>query len=309
MEEYKRIIRELFSNPMAFIGIAYPYVLFIVVILGLFYITHLNTITENSLPVVMIDSTAISEPEIELKGPSIAAAVEREQILNPSQELLEKGKTEYTNICSSCHGESGKGDGTAGAGLNPPPRNFSDAEGWKNGRSLTSLYRTLQEGIAGGGMVAYDYLNTEVKIAILHYLRTLMTDAPELNEEEVDKLDQMYAVTEGKEIPGKMPISTAMELLAVDANKQMALRDSILIELQQQSDSNPGAGIFMSVTSCPVTALSVIKQNATVITDVSMFMKMAQKNIIENGFTTDILTINETDAQTLYRYCMETLEL
>lgn len=38
----------------------------------------------------------------------------------------EKGKGLYGQYCVSCHGESGKGDGPAGAALNPKPRDFTD---------------------------------------------------------------------------------------------------------------------------------------------------------------------------------------
>jgi mono/diheme cytochrome c family protein len=38
------------------------------------------------------------------------------------------GKMTYTMFCSSCHGESGKGDGPVGAVLNPPPRDLSKGE-------------------------------------------------------------------------------------------------------------------------------------------------------------------------------------
>jgi mono/diheme cytochrome c family protein len=38
------------------------------------------------------------------------------------------GKTTFTMFCSSCHGDTGKGDGPVGAVLNPPPRDLSKGE-------------------------------------------------------------------------------------------------------------------------------------------------------------------------------------
>ena len=35
------------------------------------------------------------------------------------------GKEQFTMFCVACHGETGKGDGPGGAGLEPPPRDFS----------------------------------------------------------------------------------------------------------------------------------------------------------------------------------------
>lgn len=37
-----------------------------------------------------------------------------------------KGKTIYTNLCASCHGNGGKGDGPAAAALNPKPKDLTD---------------------------------------------------------------------------------------------------------------------------------------------------------------------------------------
>ena len=38
------------------------------------------------------------------------------------------GKTIFEANCASCHGTSGKGDGPVGAALNPPPRDFTQAD-------------------------------------------------------------------------------------------------------------------------------------------------------------------------------------
>lgn len=41
---------------------------------------------------------------------------------------IETGKQKYQMFCVTCHGEQGKGDGPGGAGLEPPPRDFSKGE-------------------------------------------------------------------------------------------------------------------------------------------------------------------------------------
>lgn len=37
-----------------------------------------------------------------------------------------KGKQVYANLCASCHGNTGKGDGAAAAALNPKPKDLTD---------------------------------------------------------------------------------------------------------------------------------------------------------------------------------------
>jgi mono/diheme cytochrome c family protein len=41
---------------------------------------------------------------------------------------LAAGKEKYSMFCVTCHGEKGKGDGPGGAGLQPPPRDFSKGD-------------------------------------------------------------------------------------------------------------------------------------------------------------------------------------
>lgn len=40
----------------------------------------------------------------------------------------EAGQAKFKQFCTTCHGDVGKGDGPAARGLNPRPRDFSDAE-------------------------------------------------------------------------------------------------------------------------------------------------------------------------------------
>jgi cytochrome c oxidase cbb3-type subunit 3 len=56
-----------------------------------------------------------------------------------------KGKESYNQICASCHGETGKGDGVAAAALDPKPRDLSDAE-YVSTLSDEHLFKVIKEG-------------------------------------------------------------------------------------------------------------------------------------------------------------------
>jgi len=54
-----------------------------------------------------------------------------------------KGQELFTRNCTACHGETGAGDGPAGAGLNPPPQDLAANE---NAFSDAYLYWRIAEG-------------------------------------------------------------------------------------------------------------------------------------------------------------------
>ncbi len=69
-------------------------------------------------------------------------------------ENIAKGKAIYEGkgTCFNCHGTSGKGDGPAGAILNPTPRNFTNPKFHKN-RTDGEMFWVIKNGSAGTGMV------------------------------------------------------------------------------------------------------------------------------------------------------------
>jgi mono/diheme cytochrome c family protein len=69
-------------------------------------------------------------------------------------ENIAKGKAifEGKGTCFNCHGLSGKGDGPAGAILNPTPRNFTNPKFHKL-RTDGELFWVIKNGSAGTGMV------------------------------------------------------------------------------------------------------------------------------------------------------------
>jgi mono/diheme cytochrome c family protein len=65
-------------------------------------------------------------------------------------EVPESSRTYFANVCSTCHGPKGGGDGVVSAALNPKPRNFHD-KSWQQSISDEALKKIILEGGAAVG--------------------------------------------------------------------------------------------------------------------------------------------------------------
>ena len=82
---------------------------------------------------------------------------------------LVKGKKLYIQMCAVCHGAKGKGDGVAGAALNPKPTNFTLAS--VQAQSDGALFWKLTEGRTP--MASYkNTLKEDQRWELVNYLRT-----------------------------------------------------------------------------------------------------------------------------------------
>ncbi len=90
-------------------------------------------------------------------------------------EMIAEGDVLFQANCSSCHGLTGEGDGTAGAGLEPKPENLA-----RNQSALSDAY--LFWRISEGGLIdpfnslmpAWKGMMSDEKIwQVVSYLRTL----------------------------------------------------------------------------------------------------------------------------------------
>ncbi|MGJ4730711.1 FTR1 family protein [Luteimonas sp. SDU101] len=79
-----------------------------------------------------------------------------------------RGGELYAQLCASCHGPTGAGDGPASAGLDPPPIDFTDRER-ADERSVFALYQVIEQGLEGTSMVSYRGLPADDLWALATY--------------------------------------------------------------------------------------------------------------------------------------------
>jgi caa(3)-type oxidase subunit IV len=129
-------------------------------------------------------------------------------------EMVAHGKTLYASNCATCHGDAGKGDGPAAAALNPPPRNFTAGEGWKNGRKPSQVFKTLKEGL--NAMPSFAGLPAEDRWALAHYVITLGPPSGEDSPDDLAKVGVDPNKDEASNTDEKrtIPVELAMKRMA-----------------------------------------------------------------------------------------------
>jgi mono/diheme cytochrome c family protein len=89
--------------------------------------------------------------------------------------VIDEGKALYEGkgTCFNCHGKSGKGDGPAGAMLDPGPRDFTNCD-FQAKRTDGELFWTVKNGVQGTGMVSFapGIVTEEEAWKILAYVRS-----------------------------------------------------------------------------------------------------------------------------------------
>jgi mono/diheme cytochrome c family protein len=86
---------------------------------------------------------------------------------------IDAGRQIYAGNCASCHGDSGRGDGPAAAGLQPLPADLTShlAPGK---HSDGEIFRWLRDGVPGSAMPAFGaVISEENRWRLISYLRTL----------------------------------------------------------------------------------------------------------------------------------------
>ena len=94
-----------------------------------------------------------------------AAVVKPPFPLPPSPDVIAAGKAIYmkSDKCIVCHGPNGDGKGIGAAGLNPPPRNFTDCTAMQQ-FPMSTHYDHVVNGVPGTGMPAWKDKLTDEQI-------------------------------------------------------------------------------------------------------------------------------------------------
>jgi cytochrome c oxidase subunit 4 len=157
--------------------------------------------------------------DVYIHGP-IAVAQAQSKLKKPwisTPELIAHGRELFQVQCVTCHGAEGKGNGVAAAALNPHPRNFTQNEGWKNGRRETMVFKTLKEGLAGSAMASFATLPSDDRWALAAYVLSLGPQpVPKDSPEDFKKIGiDPNSDGGGETIAATVPIDVAMKAMAV----------------------------------------------------------------------------------------------
>lgn len=94
--------------------------------------------------------------------------------LATTPQRIAAGQEVYAAHCAACHGQSGRGDGPAAAGLDPRPADFTDAR-FMAARSSQQLFGAITNGVADTAMPAWkDALSEEERWDVVDYIWTFM---------------------------------------------------------------------------------------------------------------------------------------
>jgi len=298
MDLLKLISSKLKENPGAIFGIVYPYVLVLIVIIGLYYINKLDFVTKQNIPAVLPDTTVVTD--LPVVKASTVPPLDIQNVMEPNAALLETGKELYTINCVACHGVDGLGSGPGAAALNPPPRDFSNPEGWKNAQTLAGIYTSLQEGIPGTAMISYDFLIAEDKFSLAHYIRTEFMISPRTDTpDELTALDQLYNISAGTDIPAQIPVASAIQIVVDENMTRVEKVSTALINIQ--NESSEGAKLFCKVTDDEFQAISglVVEEDWN---DESSFRELLTGNLNYNGFNGQIFSLTDNEWSILFSF-------
>lgn len=115
-------------------------------------------------------ATEVSKRARELQSQAIRLA--EIQVAPTSWPDIATGAKLFQANCVSCHGVQGKGDGIAGAALDPKPANFHDLDLVWNSAPY-KFFNTIRLGVPGTGMAAFPHFSDQEVWALAFYLKSL----------------------------------------------------------------------------------------------------------------------------------------
>lgn len=291
------------KSALPFYGVIYIFVLIAIITAGYVYYKNIDFITMNSKNLMpkQLDSAQAFMFDIALKKGITSPPVDVYKLSVATPELIAKGKGLFETTCSPCHGPDGKGDGPAGANLNPKPRNFHELSGWTNGPTFEGMYITLQDGITARGMASYANIPPEDRIAIIDFLRTLNPNYPAIKPENLKALDDAYSLSKGVKQPNLIPIKLATQKILAGEVSRDSLINKINIDITANT-TDAGAMLFKSKVRNQLRAVNFLADNMKWNENKNDLVKMIMSDPYNSGFKTEIVYLSDEEWNQLFTY-------
>ena len=231
-------LRRLISTLLVVVGFIALNALFgFIVLPGLRFQAH--TAQESPVVAVQGDTGWLDPTDTPITARQVIPPIDPKTVLTPNPELMARGKVLYAQTCVPCHGIYGKGDGPAGKGLTPAPRNFTANAGWKNGTRLEDVYRTLDEGLKGSSMASYNYLSKKDRMALAHVVQSLGAfDHGSSDPKAIAGLEKLFADA-GEVIPNRIPLRLAVDHLVQEFQAAPPLKNRATSPILQEAILDP----------------------------------------------------------------------
>ncbi len=291
--------KEAVKNPIRLFGLVFIYIFMVSLGIGIYYIWNLDYVTFNRVPGTPLD-TLFKVREVERKVGANQPAMDLALVKSPTKEMIELGKEEFDKVCSACHGTGGNGDGPGGAALNPKPRDFHQKDGWTNGRDIVNMFKTVQTGVPGTGMVAYEYLSPQVKIGLIHYIRS-MADYPAVTDEQIAQLDNEYGLSKEVKEASHIPIKTAISKISSEFDD---LKKSIE-KAVSENENDEGLEILRRYSKDSGTTLSVFVKEFEGNETLDDFISGVSYIPAQLHFNTNVVELDKDGWSKLYGFMLK----
>ncbi len=237
--------------------------------------------------------------------------VDVEKAAAGTPDQIKNGGQLFAQHCTSCHGQGGRGDGAAAAGMNPKPRDLTALRDWKGGTRLSDVFRTVSNGLQGTAMPAFDYLSHEQRFALGHFVLKLASGHALDDQESLAKLDSQFSLASGAKEPNVVPLSKAIDrLVAEDA----AFRGPAA-GLLAASGAKPGETVVAGSELLrrvldqrdATAAFNVLKNDRSWRSNSDRLRRIVSANAGANGFLPRAIQLNTVEWEQLRAFLLSAL--
>ena len=209
-------------------------------------------------------------------------------VMTPNPKLLARGEVLFKQNCTSCHGESGQGNGPAAGTLNPRPRNFAQPADWKRGFHVTDIFTTISTGVKGTGMAAFDFIMPADRMALVHYVRSLGGfDHGAEDPKALAALADSFR-SKGFHIPNRIPVSLAIKKMVKEQTTAPPL------QLPPGQDKSASAALLHFAISDPSRVARTVAATSN-RNDVSAVARTWAAGAPDNGFASAVAGLNAAE--------------